>query len=136
MWNLKLCINCSPGNRGEDSSEWIPCLPSLWPDSTKSEWSCLLSALVQRRRRRTNLQVHRCTFWLAPYQLNLSSVMTPDTGLGILEKDGAMIISSEQELTSSSVLALRNYESRILKKLKLDSTDVGLTLNRRQHEIH
>ena len=62
--------------------------------------------------------------------------MTPDTGLGILEKDGAMIISSEQELTSSSVLALRNYESRILKKLKLDSTDVGLTLNRRQHEIH
>ena len=62
--------------------------------------------------------------------------MTPDTGLGILEKDGAMIISLGQELTSSSAPALRNYALRISKKLKLDYTDVGLTLNRRQHEIH
>ena len=60
--------------------------------------------------------------------------MTPDTGLGILEKDGAMIISLGQELTSSSVPTMQNYELRISKKLKPAHIDVGLTLSRHQHE--
>ena len=61
--------------------------------------------------------------------------MTPDTGHGILEQDGAMIINLGKELTSSLVLALRNYELRILKKQKLACTDVGLTLSQHQHVI-